>query len=344
MPEVCSRMSVWPSAESLLIALVLLIPGCSSSDSVSEPADGSSGKTIPKTATGETNYRFDLSEWIDQFPLEEKFGNYSAEIVASPVHICNNVHLRHELQGNFNWGRAVPVDIFVMADGEPPDRHVTKLGGVPYRPAKSPWPKAQNGEPMLFVGQFNFGDSRDIVGELPGDVLLVFADRTENGWKDFEFEWQPMGLDNLVSANAIPKQPNSFSSCYGYIYRTVSFPESRQMEVRGPNDQFGMSMGPVLRGKSVIQPYLLEQYQATQIGSAPFFIQGKPDMPGKILCTISSVKPDANSRYPWINHPDPLLPLGEVGFRSKHLMIYDVGCIYISIDDQRRLHAHMSCY
>jgi hypothetical protein len=63
-----------------------------------------------------------------------------------------------------------------------------------------------------------------------------------------------------------------------------------------------------------------------------------------MLCTISSVQPEANKPYPWINHPAPLLPEGQWHLDDQHLMIGDVGCIYISIDEAAKLHWHWSCY
>jgi len=45
------------------------------------------------------------------------------------------------------------VDIFVMAEGEPDNRWITKIGGVPYRPAAASWPQSCNGDPMAFVAQ-----------------------------------------------------------------------------------------------------------------------------------------------------------------------------------------------
>lgn len=80
------------------------------------------------------NYCFVLDDWLPRFPLTERNGHFQAQIVTSPWDLCQNEHLRRELHDAYAWGPAVPVDIFIMADGEPPDRHVTKIGGLPYRP------------------------------------------------------------------------------------------------------------------------------------------------------------------------------------------------------------------
>ena len=122
------------------------------------------------------NYKFRIEDWLLRFPLGENAERYSGENVTSPCDVCNNELLRREMQDQYRWGPAVPVDIFVMAEGEPEKRNVTKIGALPYRPANASWPTGSNGQPMLFVAQFNFADSKDLTGELPGDILLVFAD------------------------------------------------------------------------------------------------------------------------------------------------------------------------
>jgi len=235
------------------------------------------------------------------------------------------------MQDQFIWGPSAPVDIFVMAEGEPTDRHVTKVGGLPYRPAGAKWPQSRNNKPMFFIAQFNFSDSRDITGDLPGDVLLVFVAESF----DFViFEWQRLGIDDLMTANEIPTLKNTFDPCYGHIFGTVSYPQATCKT----------SEYPRCCGKDVWSDYWLRQYQAMQIGSAPFFIQGDPGLPGRLLGTINSVGPNRHKRFPWINHPEPLLPEGEWSFDGNYLMIGDTGCVYISIDDDSQLHWNASSF
>ena len=57
-----------------------------------------------------------------------------------------------------------------------PECSVTKVAGLPYRAAGLPWPLTDDGRPMTFLAQFCFEESRDLVGKLPGDVLLIFAE------------------------------------------------------------------------------------------------------------------------------------------------------------------------
>jgi hypothetical protein len=171
------------------------------------------------------NYRFDIDEWLPRFPLRPEYDRFSGDIITSPRHICNNEQLRKAAHDQFDWGEAVPMDVFIMAVGEPPNRHATKIGGMPYRPAKTPWPTGKDGKPMSFLAQINFADSRDLTGELPGDVLLVFTPDAHDYIESLHFEWQALGLTELISPDALPDQAWRPEPCYGHIYRTVSYPE-----------------------------------------------------------------------------------------------------------------------
>ena len=284
------------------------------------------------------NYKFDLDEWLPRFPLKPQHGHYSGEIITGPGHICNNEHLRCEMQDEFEWGRAVPVDIFVMANGEPEHRWATKIGGLPYRSADEDWPTTADGKPLTFVGQFNFSDSKDIVGELPSDLLLIFSDNSDGPFDPIHFEWQPLGLTELIHRPQLPRLLYDLPPCYGHVFRTANFPAVKR---RVPSD---IEQAPMCRGLEVWSSYFVPNYQATQIGGAPYFIQKDDDcLPGRIVCTISSPMPDQHSAYPWLNHPEPLQPEGKWSFDHKYLMIGDAGCIYISIGDDGQLHYGESC-
>lgn len=285
------------------------------------------------------NYRFDIDEWLTRCPLESKYGRFSGEIITSPCHICNNEHLRREARDKFVWGPAVPVDVFVMAEGEPPDRHVTKIGGLPYRPARSPWPTTEAGTPMSFLAQIDLTDSKDLVGELPGDVLAVFTPDSDNYIESLHFEWQRLGLKEVVSPEEVPEQAWRPDPCYGHICRTVSYPEGEE-KLDSPASKY-----PLCRGLEIWSSYHLLQYQATQIGSAPSFIQpGADQLPGQRLCAISSVQPAMHEPYPWVNRSEPRMAKDERRYDDSYFMLCDVGCIYISIDEGGQLHYGWSCY
>jgi hypothetical protein len=277
------------------------------------------------------NYEFNLSEWLPRFSLDQEGFACDGALITGPVDICNNEVLRKRVQRQVTWGVAVPVDVFIMAKGEPPDRHVTKLGGLPYRPADKPWPKQTDGKPMTFIGQICFADSKDLTGGLPGDVLLMFAPSPVEVVESLVFEWYPLAMTNLMPAKKLPKQPWQFHPCYGYIYRAVNFPKAK------PKPKYKTSL--TYRGREVFSEYYLFQYQATQIGRAPFYIQGEPGLPGQPLCTISSIGTNPHSPWPWVNHPEPVYrPDESYRIDEGNFMYGDTGCIYISMDDACRLH------
>jgi hypothetical protein len=122
-----------------------------------------------------------------------------------------------------DWGAT---DLVSFIKGEPADRFITKIGGLPYRPVGRPWPRRPSGTPMAFLAQLCFTDSTDVVGRLPGDVLVIFA-RDEYAFLaskyDLEpallFEWYPLGLEGLVSAADVPPTPWKLLPCYGVVER-----------------------------------------------------------------------------------------------------------------------------
>lgn len=310
------------------IVMLLLIPTTIKSVRLDESAEThrSSGSTDPVMR----RYEFRINEWLTKCPLQQpnRRSRYSGEIITGPADICNNEHLRRGMQNEYRWGPSVPMDVFVMADGESSDRHVTKIGGLPYRPASRAWPVNSAGEPLLFLAQFNFTDSIDLVGDLPAPLLLVFADWNQGRFEELTFEWQPQTSSRLIDANEVPEHPGSFAPCFGYRFRTINFPTFERIRERGY---------PQCMGMDVWSDYHVPVYQATQIGTSPFWIQGRDEnLPGEIICTISSVQPAPNKAYPWVNqeHQIPLEALRD----DEHLMLSDMGCLYISMDQAGNLH------
>jgi hypothetical protein len=281
------------------------------------------------------NYEFDLENWLPRFPLTDRHGHYSGDDITSPCDLCNNEWLRRGMRDQFDWGEPVPIDVFIHSVGEPENRFATKIGGLPYRPAHLQWPTTKDGRSMALIAQFNFTNSKDIIGDLPGDLLLIFGDDADGPVEPLHFEWQPLGLSNLVTK--LPGDQMEITPCFGNRWRTVSYPNAKPLNMTGRY--------PKCNGKDVRSSYWIPQYQATQIGRAPFFIQdGDDDMPGTPLCTVASVQPDAHKPFPWVNHPEPLCSENEWPRDDGNLMIGDLGCIYVFIDDEGKIHAGESCY
>ncbi|MGD9644530.1 MAG: DUF1963 domain-containing protein [Pirellulales bacterium] len=177
-----------------------------------------------------------------------------------------------------------------MALGEPARPDVTKIGGLPYRPAGIPWPSTKFGAPMTFVAQFRFTESHDIVGETPGEILLVFAPESYPA-KDpsdprfFHLEWYPLGITALVQPEEQPAPGWRFITCYGQRYRTDDYPESFDAF----EDFDEGSFVPVWVG--------------TKIGGARYPVEDGLELPGRLLCSIGSINPDPLMPYAFTNTP-----------------------------------------
>ncbi|GMU80710.1 MAG: hypothetical protein AMXMBFR47_05810 [Planctomycetota bacterium] len=226
-------------------------------------------------------------------------------------------------------GRAVPTDVFIMGKGEPARRDMTKVGGLPYWPVDRPWPR--NGDdPLRFLAQFNFADSTDLVGELPGAVLAVFVEAGDDFfWKPPHFEWLPPGLDPVRTIEPDRVASNPFFGC---IHRTVDYffcPESEDPNEWGPD---------------VFRPMVL---QAIKIGGVGSSVQGEDPPPGRFLCQLNSIQAACEVPYPWANSPDSL----DLGFttpgiyhESNKMMLGDMGVLAIYMDDDGTLRSTDECY
>lgn len=173
-----------------------------------------------------------------EYPTAESVDNHIARIepggqsVASPYHLAVVEQIREETGALQRVLGSVAADVFVFGRGEPARRDVTKIGGLPYWPRSRPWPRDAAGEPLTFVAQFCFADSRDIVGRLPGDVLLLFAAK-EDLRQDVEegalaVEWMPLGEATLMEAEEVPQGANTWEvpAFYGAIHRSRDYPGS----------------------------------------------------------------------------------------------------------------------
>ena len=145
----------------------------------------------------------DIDRWVKQFPHPPEEGGFGC-LITGPADIAHVVQLRSEALKGTSDLAAVPCDIFVFAQGEPTRRDVTKVNGVPYRPAALPWPVTADGAPMTFLAQFRFTESADLTGKLPGDILVVFISDDDlypfdQPQETLRFEWYPLGLNALVA-------------------------------------------------------------------------------------------------------------------------------------------------
>src|SRR5579859_470027 len=191
--------------------------------------------------------QLDITHWKQVFSIArmraegEKPQDFN---ITGPRSIAVIEQLREETFATLPGIERVPTDIFILNLGEPEQRAVTKVSGLPYRATGKPWPLAPSGAPLNFVAQFCFADSRDLVPALPGDVLLVFIEGKEirlrhsiSGsssdiiyefmWGHGDrrdstviFEWVSLGDFPLTMPEEVPETPWKITPCYGTLYRS----------------------------------------------------------------------------------------------------------------------------
>lgn len=279
---------------------------------------------------GKEPYEFHLEAWLPHIKPISVRDVYSGNIVTGPYDLCENEWLRRGMADQFEWGKAVPTDVFIWALGEPEDRTVTKLGGLPYRAADQPWPM-RGGKPLAFLAQVNFTKSKDITGELPGDVLLIFGSDEPGLCEPHHAEWQKLGIKNLTCEPAVKTRVRAY---HGYRCRTTNYPEAKAKYTGNY---------PKAYGKNVWYSYHAVHYQATSIGTAPFFIQNEAEMSGRCLCAISSITYGYKTPWPFVGHPEQI-DVNQQAEPGEGLCMGDVGCIYVFIEEDGKLSLTWSCY
>lgn len=250
------------------------------------------------------------------------------EIVTSPFHIAVVEQLRAEAFSGSRFSK-VPTDVFVFAKGEPQNRAVTKVGGLPFWPRSRAWPKGESKQPLSFVAQVCFADSKDLVGDLPGDVMLIFADGIYGeDWSDedseaLRFEWVRTTETDLIRQSEIPKARWQLLPCYGAIHRTLDFVDAYESVV----DRYN-------------QPYCVDVIEGTKIGGLPRWIQEEAELPGRFLCALGSIQPESKRPYPFINVEQPFDYWSAERRKERDLFLMwgDVGSLYVFLEDDGTIH------
>jgi len=229
---------------------------------------------------------------------------------------------------------AVPCDLFVWGTGEPPDRRLTRVGGVPWLPKRIAWPVI--GDVITtFLCQFDFRDSRDlkgqrVAGRLPGDLLLVFVAEEESVFRGDErqmrFVWVSANEMDVYTAADMPEPTAGFKfvTAWGARYRTSDVPTKREQAYKIHEDEYWKL--PVLQG--------------TKIGGVPYHSQENFDeVPPEYLCQLVSIQASADTKWPWIDREAPLTDFGDDGIHShkNDLMIGDMGELTFYLADDGRV-------
>jgi hypothetical protein len=259
--------------------------------------------------------------------------------VSSPAHVAALEHFRSSL-GGLRSAKAVSCDAFVWALGEPPLPHMTKVGGTPYLPRSVPWPVI-DGVQATFLAQFNFADSRDLVPDVPADVLLVFLRDEqalyEEGSSGYDFYWVTVRDRPMWTRRSLPRAELAVPTMWGVRHRT--FDDRTQVKrVHRAHDAgapWGVLQLPVLA--------------ATKIGGLPFDAQDAhaPVPRGtRLLCQLASIQAPAGVPWPFANRREPLAYARRRADRpdaaAHRLMLSDMGVVRFFLDRRGAVLASLS--
>jgi len=270
-------------------------------------------RRIPNAYTG-------LSAVEDHVRLMEPCG----AIITSPYDIAVVEQLRAEATAGSSQVEKTPTDVFVLAWGEPADRRVTKIGGLPYWPNNRSWPLDDRGRELQFFAQFCFADSEFIRDGLPGDILLIFGDSEEKSAESLQCHWVSSGGSTPIDSSEAPQMKDAFLPLYGVLHRTYDYLAEQPAFSR-------------YRGAEQ-----LSRIEGTKIGGFPRWIQQEEQAPGPFICALGSVCPKSEVPYPYVNSQEP------IGLKEANdwglLKWGDAGSIYFFLRDDGQVDWAYQCY
>jgi Domain of unknown function (DUF1963) len=120
---------------------------------------------------------FETARWVRSLSglKTDKWGRFSIPFVVGPRDACFVEEFQRKLEPHLLLGEPVETDLFILAAGEPERRLATKIGGLPYWRSDRSWPTSTFGAPIPFLAQFDLSESRDLIGDVPWDVVLLFS-------------------------------------------------------------------------------------------------------------------------------------------------------------------------
>lgn len=233
---------------------------------------------------------------------------------------------------------AKPSDYFIWASGEPSNRAMTKLGGIPYMPASLSWPHRE-GTAGDFYAQLNFMDSREILPALPGDVLLVFRFHDLDKYTSWDeglygFVWVAVHEQDLIRPEDVQRSKidatgNPWPVMHGYRVRTFDNPG--QIDRLRLDDSLDAS---------------LHTGEATKIGGAATDCQSiwPPEVPSdyQFIGQITSVWPPANVPFPMVDRAAPVSVSPDPAYKRLMSGPGD-GVTSLYLDAHGSVRVHFSC-
>jgi len=285
-------------------------------------------------------YRISISELEDLLgPFPPKPRYFGGNTVVSPMNLVQRERMLRKLKTELELSEPVPTDVLVIGYDEPEDRDVTKIGGVPYWPCNKAWPKDDKGCPMEFLAQINFCGSRDILPNVPADLLSIFVASDWCSILKYHFEWQFIDhATELITGSSLPeiKYPQVKTPAFAVNCRVNDYgkatPISNSVSFDGWED--------------------LVRIRGSKIGGIPrFFYDSLPSVTGDYLCSIHSLRHPTDVPWPFINVKDPLTPeiLGGIGCnggRGCHdtVMFNQEGTLFLFLEKDGTVNAEIQSW
>lgn len=274
--------------------------------------------------------RVELKDLVERFATEKEL---KAEIVRGPRELAHIAIIREKVKDKVALGDPVATDVVFWVPGAPKAPYHTKLLGAPYRPASAPWPQIGKKD-AFFLAQWYFGDSKDIVKDLPGDVLLMFVDASDFSStldpkpSNVHFEWQKRGILDLEKKVVRGSEGFPSVEMHAVLCRSVEYPKL------DPDDWDALD--------DYGNGFFVGQTQASRIGGDTWQIQGGDIRAGeRLLATLNSIWPRKDVTHPFPNRENPLTK--EEADRYE-VMLGDVGCFYLYIDRAGKIRCEFDCY
>lgn len=255
---------------------------------------------------------FDIDLWLDRFPLgdEQDIDCQELGVQSGPRDIVFLEQMRAKASEKYDLGPDVPTDVFLWSLGLPPMPYCTKLGGAPYRSTSVPWPKGPDGKPLVFLAQFCFAESHDIVGNTPGEVLLVFSRGREIAFgikRDYlYFEWHDIEPDVFIDDGQTALSSWTIPRVYGNRFRSCDYCSS----VAGDAARdFIAEADPNCEYPEVYASSLC-RVSGTKIGGCPHWKEPHEEAEklndARFLCALACFVPRFAQTYPFVNREAPI--------------------------------------
>jgi hypothetical protein len=326
------KTTFWAGAYLVVAALAVFVVYVLAIMMHAQDRQGPNGGPTPAAAA-----RLDRMDMLDQQAIDRLRSEFPLETFEPEWRFGGPITSVAQL----SLGESVGTDVFLFSIGEPSVSSTTKVGGIPYRPKNKPWPTSDDGQTLIFLAQYNFADSRDLVGDLPGDILLVFSKYRHPTWPDepdqLQFEWYTLGGSEPMCTE-VPLGEWTVPVVYGTRYRSVDYVSAEAAQA------FAAFLPSEVRASPETAVASICRIEGMKIGGAPLWpptvqrdYETSAALPGRFLCSLAGIEPVWETPYPWLNHPQPLT-MHEACSAENKLIFWDGAILLFSIDDQGKVH------